>query len=173
MIYLLALLPTIFMFYILIELFPYTGLGRIIALPFIFILNFVIIILGIILTNKLTSGHKIWVWFVIVLLTVTNTVTFYPQEFRPSVPKQVWYSVTAIKNYDNSTLSDIDLQKNGKEGAFEQYVVALYKYRQKIPLDGSFHIYGNDYSPPIRNIDEIPQNLYPHHKLIWWYLEKF
>jgi len=104
---------------------------------------------------------------------VANTVTFYLQEFSPSVPKQVWYSVTAIKNYDNSTLSDMDLQKNEKEGAPERYVVALYKYRKQIPLDGSFHIYGDSDYPTIRNINDIPQNLYPHHKLIWWYLEKF
>lgn len=172
-----ALLPTLFMFYILIVLFPYTGLGRIVALPNIFILNTIIIILGIYITRKLNHRRNNFAWIAIVLLTVINTVVFYPQESSPSVTKQVLYSVSAINNFDNSPISDLDLPLSDDfdlKGESERYVVALYKYRQQIPLDGSFHTYGDEYDDTsIRSIEEIPKKLEGHHKVIWWYLHTF
>ncbi len=173
----LALLPTLFMFYILIVLFPYTGLGRIVALPIIFILNTIIIILGIYVKHKYNHQRNILAWSTIVLLTIINSVLFYPQESGPSVTKQVWYSVYAINNFDNSTISDLDLplsDKSDLNGKPERYVVALYKYRQHIPLDGSFQIYREDYDDTsISSIEEIPKKLVGHHKIIWWYLHTF
>lgn len=116
-------------------------------------------------------------WITIILLTVINTVVFYPQESSPNVTKQVWYSVSAINNFDNSRISDLDFLPSGEselKGGSERYVVALYKYRQQIPLDKSFHIYGEEYdNTAISSIEEIPKKLEGHHKVIWWYLNTF
>ncbi|MBP1993049.1 hypothetical protein [Paenibacillus eucommiae] len=177
---LIGLIPTLFMFYILIELFPYTGLGRIVALPSIFILNTIIIVLGVYITHRLNRKRLSYTlaWFTILLLTVLNTIVLYPQEFSPSVSKQVWYSISAIKNFDDSPIKDMKLPiSHTNEGANEKYIVALYKYRLQIPLDGSYFIYreyksdmsSNDTA--IKTIEDIPTKLKGHHKLIWWFLE--
>ncbi len=85
-----GILPTIFMFYILKKLFPFTGLGLILAIPIIIILNIIIIIIGITFTKKKKQPHLSLIWFGIVFMTIINTIIFFPQEFNPSVPKQLW-----------------------------------------------------------------------------------
>ncbi len=109
---------------------------------------------------------------------------FHPQEYRPSVPKQIEYGVLAIRNFERSPLTDIELpisdgkflHKDSKiVDAGERYAVALYKYRKQIPLDGSYHIYlkNKEDSYSIQSIEEIPTKLNQYHRLIWWYLETF
>jgi hypothetical protein len=176
--FLIAILPTLCMFYILIKLFPYTGLGRIIALPLAFILNSSVIILGIVITRNLKHTRYTLSWISIVLLTVLNTIVIYPQESRPNISKQILYSISAINNFDHSPLADLELplSESSIKGGHERYVVALYKYRQQIPLDGTYYIYRESssyyFDTSIKSIDELPTKLIGNDKLIWWFLEK-
>lgn len=87
--YLLAILPTFLMIHILRIFFPYTGLGRIIAIPQILIINTIIIVVGLILTRKLKGVYNGIVWLVIILLTLYLTIDYWPQEFYPPVFEQL------------------------------------------------------------------------------------
>ena len=55
-----------------------------------------------------------------------------------------------ISNYDKSEIADLELpittvnfsgKRSRIKGAKEKYIVALYKYKNTIPLDRSFHIF--------------------------------
>jgi hypothetical protein len=180
--YLFATCPTLITFFFSIKLFPYTGLGRIVALPTIFMVNSLIIIAALKWTRNLKFSTSSLVWLAVSILTIIIAIAFYPQEGSPHVVKQVGYSISAIKNYDSIQLSDLEIlisPKDNQKGIDEKYVVALYKYRNQIPLDGSFHIYRENKrnitsykDTSIKAINEIPKKLEGHHKLIWWYLER-
>jgi hypothetical protein len=180
-----ALLPTLILFFILIQLFPYTGLERIVALPLIFCLNATIIFVAITLLKNSNNLHYKLVLGVIVLLTIIITVALYPQPGGPSVFKQIANSISAINQYDQITIQGLNLPLektySSHNGDPERYVVSLYKYRKDIPLDGSYHIYRENEldelkywkDTSITNTDEIPNKLEGHHKVIWWYLKTF
>lgn len=87
--YLFGILPSIVTIKLLITFFPYTGLGRIIALPIIFFINTMVIAVGISITRYLKFASKILVWIAILLLTVYISIYFYPQEDGPSVLNQI------------------------------------------------------------------------------------
>ncbi|MGR6129388.1 hypothetical protein [Paenibacillus sp. SER-28] len=173
-----ALLPTICLFQILIELFPYTGLGRIVALPLVFILNATLIISVIHLIRKLSPLCCALILVPTILLSIWNTILFYPQEFSPSIPKQIKYSISAIQHYDDLTLADWEgyTYSPSRSGESERYVVALYKYKHRVPLDGTAYFYNDiDYhkDQPIRSLNGIPSELEPHHQFIWWLLKTY
>lgn len=88
--YLLAILPSILMITLLIAYFPNTGLGRIVYLPFIFLLNSTVIVFSLIKTKYLNRAA-----FVsgAILLTLLFTIIFYPQESSPHVLKQIWDAI--------------------------------------------------------------------------------
>jgi hypothetical protein len=87
--YLFGILPSMFTITLLITFFPYTGLGRIVALPMIFILNSAVIIVGIIITRKLKYALKSLVWIVLLLFSVYISIYLYPQEDGSSVLNQI------------------------------------------------------------------------------------
>ncbi|RDU37017.1 hypothetical protein DRW41_10005 [Neobacillus piezotolerans] len=163
-----AILPTFILIELLTRLFPYTGLQRILAIPLILYINLALVAAAIFLTRKGTarSVTKL-VWPVIILLTFITTIAFYPQESSPHVAAQIWSSLTALKNYNE--LKPEDMEKDDEE----TYVVALYKFRKEIPLDGDFYLYGRDdeEDEKIHTPADIPLKLYPHHRLMWRYLE--
>jgi len=91
--YLFAILPSIILITLLITFFPYTGLGRIVYLPFIFLLNSAIIVISLLGTRQLNrcgfiSGG--------VMLTLLFTIVLYPQEYNPHVLKQIWVAVFGL-----------------------------------------------------------------------------
>lgn len=88
--YLLAISPSILIIALLIAYFPYTGLGRIIYLPFIFLLNSTIIVISLIIRSYLK--HTAFV-FLAILLTLIFTIIFYPQESDPHVLIQIWNAI--------------------------------------------------------------------------------
>ncbi|OPH47164.1 hypothetical protein BC351_11705 [Paenibacillus ferrarius] len=90
--FLVAMLPSVLVVWLLVEQFPFTGLGRIVALPLIFIVNSIIIIIGI--NQKIYKQPRYTLrYVVIVLLTIVVSILFYPQESRPHVVKQIWDTV--------------------------------------------------------------------------------
>ncbi|MCR8656895.1 hypothetical protein [Paenibacillus endoradicis] len=111
-------LITVLMIILMVQLFPYTGLGRLITIPMTIVVNLAI----------------------------------------------------PIETHDVEKLSP-DKQTP------QEYIVALHKFRDEIPLNGSFVLdggvdkYGVD--PAIRNIEEISDKLVGHYEILWLYLEKF
>lgn len=142
-----TLLITIMMILEMVKLFPYTGLGRIISIPATIVINLAIIVLGTFITRNMKNLKCILIWIGIILLTASNTMTFHPQEYSPSVYKQIGYSISAVK------------------------------FKEELPLDGSFILHESvdqfGVNPSIRSIDEIPEKLVGHYRVIWWVLDTF
>lgn len=182
----LVFLLTIITLSILRYLFPYTGLAAIIAFPFIYIINGILIFTTILLSKKFNPKKFIVTWGISTVVTVFISMVLFPQEFRPNVFKQISNSISVIYDYESCPYSDIDIlfssnkDNNNNNNTQERYIVALFKYRNSIPLDGSFHIYREDKlniigkeNSAIHNINEIQNKLGTgQDKLIWWVLER-
>ena len=84
-----ALAPSTLLLLVLFQIFPNTGLGRIITTPLIYILNIGMIGLGFLLVHLLRPRYSIGVWIVIGIATLFITVWFYPQESQPHIIRQV------------------------------------------------------------------------------------
>lgn len=181
--YLIAVTPTILLLYVLVYLFPYTGIERIVALPAIFFINTTIIFIVMIKSYSLKKHRRIIIWIFTILLTIFLSIAMYPQEHNPHVIKQMGNSISTIKEYDRISEVELDLssaQNNSSmdnQSVEDRYVVALYKFKDQIPLDGTYNLYQQEstyfYDTTIRSIDEISDKLIGHHKVIWWYLEAF
>lgn len=87
--FILGILPAMLMITLLLTFFPNTGLGRIIYLPFILLLNSLIIIVVQVSTKNL--NHKIFrvVWTITITLTMILTIAFYPQDYGPHVISKI------------------------------------------------------------------------------------
>ncbi|QDY86390.1 hypothetical protein FQU75_08290 [Paenibacillus polymyxa] len=147
-------------------------------MPLTFILNAALMISVIHLIRKLRTLWCVFILVPTILLSMWNTILFYPQEFSPSIPKQIQYSVTAISHYDDLTPADWEeyTYRPSQTGESEKYVVALYKYKRQVPLDGTTYFYNDtDYygEHPISSLSEIPSELKPHHQFMWWLLQTF
>lgn len=88
--YLVGMLPTMTMLTLLIGFFPYTGLGRIVYLPLILLLNSIIVAIGLVLHKYLNGTSKFVSWFLIILITLLFTILYYPQEGGPHVINQIF-----------------------------------------------------------------------------------
>jgi hypothetical protein len=171
-------------------LFPFTGFVAIVLIPFIVVVDIAMILITIRYTKNTSKLIYALTWIVLSVLIFFFTLIFYPQESRPLVIEQIGYSISAIKNYDNSTIDDLNLPFKVEnferydcpvKDAHERYVVSLFKFRNQIPLDSSFYLYRedkqniitSDYEPRITSINEIPVKLRTgQDKMIWWILNK-
>jgi len=178
--YVFAISPTVFLLFVLVYLFPYTGLERIIALPAIIFINSTIILIVMAKSHVLIKHIKIMTWMITIFFTMFLSIAMYPQESDLPVIKQIDNSIITIKEYDRITLKELELINSlehksiDNQSAEDRYVVALYKFKDQIPLDGSYHLYQQEVSyffdTTIKSIDEISDKLIGHHKVIWWYL---
>lgn len=83
-----AFVPSMLMITGLIHFFPYTGLGRIAALPAIYLVNIAVIAAGFTKRRRFISrGVSITT---AILLTVMISILLYPQEFNSPVVEQIW-----------------------------------------------------------------------------------
>jgi hypothetical protein len=85
-----TLIPSLILVFFLVKYFPNTGLGRIIALPFIFVVNTALITIGIKFVHRLNYLRAAGIWMLVIILTLALTVLIYPQEYGPSVIIQLW-----------------------------------------------------------------------------------
>ncbi|WP_379159488.1 hypothetical protein [Paenibacillus sp. sgz5001063] len=167
--FILLLLPTILLLVSLIYLFPYTGLGRIVSIPSTIIINSLVILLCLFISNKV-----LWIniskTLITNLITIWITIAGYPQESDPPVLVQSKNAIHAIQEIDNITKEDLNV--NGDVSP--RYVVALYKYRDEILSDGTYQLYQRDneyfYDYSINDVHEIGSKLIGYHKVMWWYL---
>jgi len=171
--FLLLMLPTVIWTMLLIKLFLYTGLGRILTVPATFIVNIIIVVASMFFLYKKNWKNNVKI-ILVVCATSCITIAFYPQESGPHVTTQVKNAIHAITHIDRITKNDlnkIDYTDDSK------YIVALYKFRNEIPLDGTYYLYNRDYDYTgtyiIHNLENIPSKLETYHKVIWWYLVHF
>lgn len=168
--FLLLILPSSFLQVVLIKLFPYTGLGRVITIPVTIFLNSLIIILSIVL-NKRKKGKNTLTVVVALIVTIGLTVGLYPQENPPPILVQSKEAVNAIQDFENITKED--LMTSGELNN-PRYVVALYKFKEEILLQGTYQLYHREnvyfYNYSVNDLEEIPSKLIGYDKLIWWYL---
>lgn len=87
---LVALSPSIILLLILIDQFPHTGLGRIVALPIIILMNLLLIGLGLFVIERLQLRYRIVLWGFIIMVTLCFALLMYPQEYGPSVAQVLW-----------------------------------------------------------------------------------
>ncbi|MGG0658298.1 hypothetical protein [Rummeliibacillus pycnus] len=92
--FLLALLPTFLMLHLLNMFFWATGLGIIIILPLIFIINIIVIIVGLTVASHLKKIYKRLVWGAMILITLIVPMYLWPQEYLPNVFKQIENSIS-------------------------------------------------------------------------------
>jgi hypothetical protein len=159
------------MFTFLTKMFPYTGLARIVVLPGILGLNTIIIIVVFILNKHIARRFQVLTWIGLIILSLGLTIASYPQEADSHVVTQTKNAVLAIKDLDN--ISRLDLKVNGNHSD-PRYVVALFKYKDSIPLDGTYNLYEEEssyfYNSQINSLSEIGSKLIGYHKVMWWYL---
>ncbi|MGG4444795.1 hypothetical protein [Brevibacillus fortis] len=86
----LAMIPSIVTILLLIEYFPYTGLGRIVSIPISLILNIAILLFSLLFTQKVKSREsKSFIWIAAITISVLVAVLLHPQEYLPSVLTQL------------------------------------------------------------------------------------
>ena len=169
--------------YVLNGLFPYTGLAAIVFFPAIAPINGFIIVVGFFKTRNVRPLEFRLTWTAIAFMTVLIAIAAYPQESRPHVIKQIFYSIAAVKNYDNAPVSDLTLPRSvfnyGRynsevKGAHERFVVALFKYQNSALADSAWSAYQKDRwrAKKNDNLDIKDQLETGQDKLIWWTLEK-
>ncbi|OKP94389.1 hypothetical protein [Paenibacillus sp. P46E] len=168
--FILLLLPTILLLVSLVYLFPYTGLGRIVSIPSTIIINSLVIVLCLFISNKVL-WIKISKTLITILITIWITIAGYPQEFNPPVLAQIKNAINAVQAIDSITKKDLNVNGNVSNS---RYVVALYKYRDEILDDGTYQLYQQDnvyFYNSINNLNEIGSKLIGYHKVMWWYLD--
>jgi hypothetical protein len=163
------MLPSIIMQYILIKLFPYTGLARVMTVPATIVINSLLIFVCIIITKK--YGYRILGITVTLVLSIGITIGIHPQEYNPSVYTQSAKAINAISDFDQITMEDLGV--NGYKDK-PRYVVALYKFKDQLLLKGTYQLYQEEnvyfYNYSINYLEEIASKLIGYHKLMWWYL---
>lgn len=85
-----ALAPSTLLLLILFQMFPYTGLARIVSTPLTYLYNAGVLALGFLILHLIGSKHSIWVWITIWVVTIVITVWMYPQENKPHIIHQIW-----------------------------------------------------------------------------------
>ncbi|MDO3413412.1 hypothetical protein QWJ34_26925 [Saccharibacillus sp. CPCC 101409] len=88
--FIIALTPSTVLLLILFQVFPYTGLGRIITTPVTYALNVGVISLGLLAMHLLHYRYLTAIWVIVIIVTLVITVWKYPQEFKPHIVQQVW-----------------------------------------------------------------------------------
>jgi hypothetical protein len=87
--YLIGILPSMLTITLLINYYPYTGLGRIIDIPVILTINSMIIIVALLLSRNFKFATKSLIWIALFLLTIFISIFLYSQEDGSSVLQQI------------------------------------------------------------------------------------
>jgi hypothetical protein len=173
------LIPTILLLFVLFQLFPYTGILVIVVFPIIVLMNAALIYA---MMKKAGKNHARLTklrYVLTLLLTMSLVIALFPQSSGTHIVVQATDGFNAIQHLEDISLDDLKLKKD-KSGyvigdSSERYVAALYKFRQEIPMDGSFHIYERDgnpkFDPVITEVGQIPDKLSGFHKVMWWILD--
>ncbi|MEJ8302894.1 GlsB/YeaQ/YmgE family stress response membrane protein [Saccharibacillus sacchari] len=105
-----ALAPSTLLLLILFQLFPYTGLGRILTTPLTYMLNTGVIGFGFLIVHLLRHRFSIAVWITVGVVTLCITVWLYPQENQAHIIDQI---SDAVGNRQEFLSLTQELQKRG------------------------------------------------------------
>ena len=159
----------------LVYLFPFTGLGRIIAIPLAIILTAGIAAAYLygFKTNKIFKSYPLLIAIPILLIVCFVNLQVYKQEYRPPVLSQLKNYIQVYYNYDQIVFEDIYIPRSNpdyqhQEGYLPRYVAALHKFQDQIPYDSTYSIYlekdrnivyANNYDPILTSKKEIKEKL--------------
>ena len=87
-----AFLPSSLILLLLLGNYPNTGLGRIIAIPMILVMNLTVIIVGIKLIEEKSQQVYKYSIILIILITLFITILFYPQDGN-HVITEIWEDI--------------------------------------------------------------------------------
>lgn len=170
---LLHMLPSVLLMFVLFTLFPHTGLGRILTVPATLLVNLLIAVAVVVIPYQ-KLWFRILKFISVTVLTCWITIAWYPQDSMISIEEQTQEMVRAVQDIDNITRDDLVDRARFED---PRYVVALHKYLDEIPFDGTYQLYrhpnphGRDYT--IHKPSDIPAKLKSHHKPLWLYLNLF
>lgn len=86
LIFLAGILPTVIFIQIMIHYFPTTGLGRIITIPFTFIVNSIFLVVAIFVTRLIGAKRKfalvlkLLIWVIVIIIHTAVVIYMHPQE---------------------------------------------------------------------------------------------
>lgn len=157
---------------LLIYLFPYTGLSRILSVPLcIFLSSFIATAyyFGIKFYTSFQNHSIILGGFLAFLMIVVLNLHFFPQESRLSTWQKISCYSRVFSNYEGVEYNDIFIPRDNTNYAHEpceeqKYIAALHKYKDEIPYDGSYSLYlvretpvsdPSDYDPVLHSPNEI------------------
>ncbi|NGZ77683.1 hypothetical protein [Saccharibacillus alkalitolerans] len=170
---LLFMLPSFLLLFVLFDFFPNTGLGRILSTPATLLVN-LLITMALVLLPYRKLWFRIVRGVVVIVCTCWITIAFYPQEFSPPIEEQAAEAVRAIRDIDTVTRNDLVDRARFED---PRYVVALHKYLDEIPFDGSYQLYRHPNTHTdnytISKRSDIVRKLKGHHKAMWWYMNVF
>jgi len=98
---LISLIPCLLLLVWLLKQFPHTGLGRIIAVPYIFSTNITLLIVAIMNVKNFKKINSKLVYCIVISLTLVLTISLYPQDYGPHVLVKIWDFIRdkQINNY--------------------------------------------------------------------------
>ncbi|WP_037285319.1 GlsB/YeaQ/YmgE family stress response membrane protein [Saccharibacillus sacchari] len=105
-----ALAPSTLLLLILFQIFPYTGLGRIVTTPLTYMLNIGVIGLGFLIVHLLKHRFSIAVWIIVGVVTLGIAVWLYPQENQEHIIYQI---SNAVGNRQEFLSLTQELQQRG------------------------------------------------------------
>ncbi len=131
-----------------VYLFPYTGLGRIIAIPFNIGMSAIISMFYYYAVKTGESAKKYPVLIsipVLILVMFLNAQMFTQVDGIPITQKIKGY-INVFQNYENVRYEDIYITNERENYSLNpvleaKYIAALQKYKDQIPRDGSFGLY--------------------------------
>ncbi|WP_421774386.1 hypothetical protein [Gracilimonas sp.] len=160
---------------LLIYLFPYTGLSRILSVPICILLSSFIAAAYYygVKFYSIIESYSALLGFLSFLVIVILNIQFFPQESSLSVWQKIACYSTVYVNYENVEHDDIFIPRENLNYAHkpceaQKYVAALQKYKNEIPYDGSYSLYlvretpvsdPSDYDPVLHSSTEIYSKL--------------
>ena len=160
---------------LLVYLFPYTGLGRIIALPIIVLISINVVIGYYFLVSKNETYKKYPLFSALIALIsiLLINLVFYPQESRQTILTQTKNYIVTYNNYDGIVFEDIYIPRDNylyihQSDSLQRYIAALHKFQDQIPYDSTYSIYleadrniiyANEYDPILTSKEEIREKL--------------
>lgn len=170
---LILLIPSILTLIVLWDFFPTDKLSFILVTPITLGLNFLIAVGFAAMTYR-----KLWFRLLRMMigigLTCWITIACYPQDPVNSIEEQTREAIQAIKQIDEVSRTELISATRYKD---PRYVVALSKYLDEIPFDGTYqlyghrNLYGDNYT--LSRPSHIFFKLKGYHKAMWLYLRLF
>ncbi len=85
----LSVLPSTILLFILYYYYPKTGLGIIIAIPIIYLINISMFLVANHFSLKKSFATKTFIWVITVFISLIITLYIFPQDYGPTVTSRL------------------------------------------------------------------------------------